>query len=270
MSSKPLLIFDFDGVIIDGIFEYWSSSRKACLNLIGEKDSSNVLPQQIPHSFKKLRPWVTHGWEMVLIAAELLRKESPLINSNATIFSNDYQNNCDNALQSWKWTSQDLQIALDHVRKEAIKNDLKSWLASHKPFPQVIERIKQLNNEDIDFAVLTTKNAEFTSQLLKSLNLKPKLLYGHESGSKPNVLLQLSKDQKIKGFIEDRRATLETVLNTPGLSFLPCYLAGWGYLKDGEAKALPPNIYLLELKTFLTPLASWPSFARVRLYYKEQ
>ncbi len=257
MTSKPLLIFDFDGVIIDGIAEYWSSSRKACLKLIGEKENSILLPIQIPHKFRELRPWVTHGWEMVLLTAELLRKDSPLITSGATLFANSYQDNCNNALQAWKWKPQELQKALDNVRQEAITTNFNHWLASHRPFPQVIDRIKQLSNENIDFAVLTTKSADFTSKLLEYLNIRPKLLYGYESGSKFNVLLQISQDKIIKGFIEDRRATLEAVLKTPGLNSLPCYLASWGYLKPNDKIDLPPGIYLLETKTLMSPLANW-------------
>ena len=113
------------------------------------------------------------------------------------------------------------------------------------------------NKENIDFAVLTTKSAEFTYQLLKNLNLQPKMLYGHESGTKQNVLLQLSKDQRIKGFIEDRRDTLEAVLNTPGLGSIPCYLAGWGYLRPNDKMLMPSGIYLLETKNLMLPLANW-------------
>ena len=116
----------------------------------------------------------------------------------------------------------------------------------------------QLNAEGYDFAVLTTKSSEFTAELLNHFHLKPSLLYGHEAGSKPHVLLKLSTTRLLMGFIEDRLTTLKTVVNTSGLNNLPCYLASWGYLKDEDTKDLPPNIHLLDTKTFMTPLASWP------------
>ncbi|MFN7819100.1 MAG: HAD family hydrolase, partial [Cyanobacteriota bacterium] len=33
MSVSPLLVFDFDGVLVDGMAEYWWSARRAALRL---------------------------------------------------------------------------------------------------------------------------------------------------------------------------------------------------------------------------------------------
>ena len=85
---QPILIFDFDGVIVDGLVEYWDSARKACLQILGGKKVENTLPIEVPEAFRQLRPWVKDGWEMVLLAAELLRAESPLIKRFLEIFSN--------------------------------------------------------------------------------------------------------------------------------------------------------------------------------------
>ncbi len=257
MQSKPLLVFDFDGVIVDGMSEYWSSSRKACLEIISKKGFSYNLPKSIPENFRKIRPWINHGWEMVLVTAELSRKESPLFTLGAKSFSDDYEKNLINALQAWNLTPKQLQKALDQVRKEIIQDNFETWFANHKPFPQVINRIKKLKNEGIDFAVLTTKSAGFTAKLLESLSLNPRLLYGHESGSKTNVLLQITKHHKLQGFIEDRRSTLEKVLKTPGLESLPCYLAEWGYLKPNDKIKIPSGIHLLDKKSLMLPLANW-------------
>ena len=54
------------------------------------------------------------------------------------------------------------------------------------------------------------------------------------------------------------RATLEAVLNTPGLQELPCYLASWGYLKPNDTKDLPSKINLLTPENLMSPLANWP------------
>ncbi len=257
MTSQPILIFDFDGVIVDGILEYWSSSRKAYWKIIGKEDHSDPFNSNIPKDFRILRPWVKSGWEMVLLTAELLKADSFLRASGAPIFSKHYQRNCLEALNTWGWVPEQLQTALDDIRREAIRKDPKKWLTSHQAFPFVAERIQQLKNESIEFGVLTTKSAEFTAELLDHLNLRPKLLYGHESGDKPRVLLEISKDRPVAGFIEDRRRTLEIVLNTPGLESIPCYLANWGYLKPLDNKNLPSGIQLLEKTKFLSPLANW-------------
>lgn len=245
-------------MIVNGISEYWWSSRKTCLKLLGPNANYSSLPKAIPEAFIKLRPWVHQGWEMVLIAAELIHPRSPLVSSGQKLSSNQYKLLCNNALKSRNWTPKQLQISLEIVRREAIAIDKRNWFAKHQAFPGVVQRINQLSDEGFEFAVLTTKGAEFTAELLNYFKLKPQLLYGRESGSKKNVLLELSKIRLLKGFIEDRRSTLETIINTPGLSSLPCYLASWGYLKDQDKKDLPCNIHLLNTKTFMTPLASWP------------
>ena len=256
MSKQPILVFDFDGVIVDGLIEYWNSSRKACLKLVGNEKYEEQLPLRAPDAFRKVRPWVKNGWEMVLLAAELLRTDSPI--KHPAQFSNEYQNNCHKALKFWGWHPEQLQIALDNVRKQAIHENKEKWLESHHPFSGVVKRIQQLNNEKIEWAVLTTKSTEFTSQLLSYYKLSPTLLYGYERGSKPEVLLQISKEYLIQGFIEDRRATLETVLNTPSISWIPCYLANWGYLKNNDAQDLPIGIQLLKTEVFVSPIADWP------------
>ncbi len=255
---QPILIFDFDGVIVDGILEYWTSSRNAFLELYKGTKPIHDLPIKIPQEFRELRPWVKDGWEMVLIAAELARKNSSLSIKGTKYFAEKYHQNCHEALKIWGWSSEKLQITLDNVRKQSIKANKRKWLESHVVFPGIKEIIKQLAKENIDFGVLTTKSARFTSELLNHLKLHPKILYGYEAGSKPSLLLKISKDQPIKGFIEDRRATLEGVLKTPGIDFVPCYLASWGYLKPNDIDNLPPNIHLLQPKNLMSPLANWP------------
>tara|TARA_A100001037_G_scaffold35726_1_gene27754 strand:- start:299 stop:886 length:588 start_codon:yes stop_codon:yes gene_type:complete len=195
---------------------------------------------------------------MVLLSAELMRPDSPLVLLGAKAFSENYQLHCEEALEAWNWDSCQLQQALENVRRKAISINPESWLLRHRAFPGVVQRLNQLSAEGYQFAILTTKSADFTAELLSYLQLKPNLLYGHESGSKSKVLLELSTNYLIRGFVEDRRATLETVLNTPGLHSLPCYLASWGYLKHSDKKDLPSKIHLLEKRTFMTPLASWP------------
>jgi len=257
VTSKPLLIFDFDGVIVDGLNEYWWSSHNAVSSLIGPKADTSYLPDSVPQAFRELRPWVHQGWEMVLLAAELLRPQSPLRLKGSTFFSSNYESQCKAALDRWSFKPTQLQKAIDDVRRLAITNNKQAWLSLHNPFQFVSDRLKQLQNEGIEWAVLTTKSKDFTAELLDCFQLEPNLLFGHESGSKIKVLKQLITKRPILGFIEDRRHTLETVLNTPELSKIPCYLASWGYLKPNDKESLPQDIYLLKPETLVTPLATW-------------
>ncbi len=255
MSQRKLLIFDFDGVIVDGMPEYWWSARQSVIQLLDKPLAAKELPKKIPTAFQTLRPWVHKGWEMVLIAAELLRPDSTLYQKGALAFARNYSSNCKEALEKWGWNAEQLQVTLDQVRSNALQDHRNSWLKLHHPFPAVLERLKRLHEEEIDFSVLTTKGASFTAEILHSLHLKPNNLYGHESGSKSKVLLEISKSQTIHGFIEDRRATLEMVLSYPELKSIPCYLASWGYLKPNDSKNLPHQIRLIEPKDITAPLA---------------
>ena len=259
MIKKPLLVLDFDGVIVDGINEYWSSSRQTCLNIISDKEKEIIsLPNKIPEAFKEMRPWVHHGWEMVILAAECSDKTSQLNLKGIKKFSKNYSVECSLALEKWGWTPSQLQEALNQTRREAISNNINKWLSYHQPFSLVINYLKTLEKEGIEFAVLTTKSIEFTKKLLNSFNLQPKLVFGHESGSKIDVLKQLLNERIIRGFIEDRRTTLEKVLEDHKLKSIPCYLASWGYLKPQDRNNLPSGIKLLNLETLRGPTANWP------------
>ena len=259
MQEKSLLVLDFDGVIVDGMTEYWSSSRQAFIDLISQnKGKVHFPPTEIPKDFKSIRPWVHHGWEMVLLAAECSNSRSRLNIKGIGAFSKNYSRECALALKEWEWTPRQLQEALNQARRDAISNNPNEWFKTHKPFSSVVQRLQILDNEKIEFAVLTTKSLEFTQQLLKSFNLQPKFVFGHESGSKPAILTKLLKKQTIKGFIEDRRSTLETILKDGNLQSIPCYLASWGYLKPQDLEHLPSGIQLLDQKTLNTPIANWP------------
>ena len=258
MIEKPLIVLDFDGVIVDGIKEYWSSSRQTCLNILSPENKENIyFPCEIPSTFKAMRPWVHHGWEMVVLAAECSNKTSPLNLKGVQNFSKNYSTECSLALKNWGWTSSQLQEALNQTRRDAISHNFNQWLNYHQPFSSVVESLQKLEKEGIEFAVLTTKSIEFTKKLLNSFNLQPKLVFGHESGSKINVLNQLLYKKTILGFIEDRRITLEKVLEDPKLKSIPCFLASWGYLKPQDRKDLPSGIKLINLETLREPIANW-------------
>ena len=249
-TSPPLLVFDFDGVLVDGMGEYWWSARRAAQALA----PSLSLPEEIPAGFARLRPLIHHGWEMVLMAAELGRDDGDLEGLLA-----DYDGALQPALERWGWSPRQLQQALESVRSSAIAQDRSSWLALHRFFPGVPERLAALEQEGAAWAVLTTKGGAFAAQLLAAAALEPVALYGHEHGSKPEVLLRLGQLGRPLWFIEDRRPTLELVRGTPGLEAVRCFLVAWGYLAPGDRLGLEEvGIHWLEPEIFQAPLAHWP------------
>ena len=253
MLACELLVIDFDGVIIDGMEEYWWSARRAALSLCPEA----VLPESIPEGFRALRPWIHHGWEMVLIAALFSDSRGSLLTGGVDGAIRDYNAFCAEGLSRFGWTPTLLQERLEQVRREAVLTDRAGWLAMHRPYPGVPERLASLDDDDVSWAVLTTKGKAFTAELLASMGLTPARLDGRESGPKPDVLLSHSRDWHLRGFVEDRKATLETVRRTAGLERLPCFLASWGYLKPEDSTSLPDGVMLLSPEAFAGPLATW-------------
>ena len=249
MQERSLLVFDFDGVIVDGMAEYWWSSWNAAKSLNAEPPGFS--PEQVPDLFRRLRPWIHHGWEMVLLAAELSG-----LDESAWVEGYEVQQHA--ALLRRGWGGDLLQDALDRARLQAVQQDRAAWLRLHRPFPGLAGRLQSLGEEGLDWAVLTTKSEAFTAELLNAFDLRPAKLDGREAGPKPEVLLRLQRERPLRGFVEDRRATLETVLSTEGLEGLPCYLVDWGYLKPADRNQLPPGIQLIDLHRLAKPLAQWP------------
>ncbi len=259
MPERPLLVFDFDGVLVDGMAEYWWSARRAAQELAADAAAGPLdLPPQAPAGFARLRPLIHKGWEMVLMAAELGR---PAFDLTAALA--DYDRALALALERWGWIPDQLQGALEGVRETAIAADLPAWLALHRFYPGVERRLAALVDEGADWAVLTTKGGAFAARLLQAAGLSPVALYGHEQGSKPSVLLTLAADPRWRGrelwFVEDRRPTLEQVRATAGLEAVRCYLVSWGYLAPGDGEGLAATgIRWLEPTSFAAPLARWP------------
>ena len=250
MTDFPLLVFDFDGVLVDGMAEYWWAARGAALEL----NPSLALPQQAPAGFAQLRPLIHKGWEMVLMAAELARPDLDLPALLAA-----YDSGLEQALARWRWTPALLQQTLEQFRAEGIAHDRAGWLARHRFYPGVIERLQALEFEGVDWMVLTTKGAAFARELLSAATLHPRALYGHEAGSKPDVLEALLRQGcRPLWFVEDRRPTLEAVRARPTLDPVRCLLVSWGYLGPADGLDLPAGIGWLTPAVFAGPLAAWP------------
>ena len=250
MHHQKLILFDFDGVIVDGIDEYWFSSKFACEKylLTNSKDLNINNYVEVPKIFVEVRPWVKYGWEMVLITHEILKTYEPLNNLTKNSFLENYEENCSKLLSGYSWNSSKLQQCLDDAREFQIKNDFKRWLSLHRPFNEVISFIKYAKDKGYKIGVISTKGKDFTSKILSNLNLFPELIFGYESGAKVDIISNLSLSYDIKGFVEDRRNTLSNILQNKRTKFINCYLAEWGYLKNTDKIDLPQGIKLLKIK----------------------
>ena len=178
-----MLISDFDGVIVDGMEEYWWSARRAAAQLL---PAGVPLPQAVPEAFRQLRPQVHHGWEMPLLAAVIAGHGQPL-----AAFHMDYAAALAASLQQLAWSEPQLTEALDAVRQQAIASDRQAWLALHRPYPWMLKALQRFDAAGVPWGVLTTKSAGFTAELLSGPTLHTQLIYGREVGIKPEVLHRL-------------------------------------------------------------------------------
>ena len=250
MSSQKIFLFDFDGVVVDGMQEYWHSSLLACERYLNSPYISvdQKLFKRVPNSFKEVRPWVKYGWEMILIVHEIIKKENPLNNYKKDDFINNYHQNCQRILRDNCWIAKDLQKILDEARKYQIDKDIKSWVNLHNPFVEVMNFMKELKKRKIKSGIITTKGKIFAEKILKQFNIYPEFIFGYESGTKIKIAEKLTQTYEILGFIEDRKKTLMDIKQYSKTSHIPCFLADWGYLKFSDRYDLSNEIKLITLE----------------------
>jgi len=258
VHHQKLILFDFDGVIINGIDEYWSSSKLACEKylLTSLKNLNREKYIDVPKIFVEVRPWVKYGWEMILLTHEILKRYKPLNQLTKDTFLENYEENCSKLLLENAWNSFELQQCLDKARAFQIRNDFKKWLSLHKPFNEVVSFIRRATYKGYKIGIISTKSRIFTSKILTNLKIFPELIYGYESGNKVDIISNLSQNYDIKGFIEDRRKTLSNILENNQTKNINCYLAEWGYLKSTDKINLPKGIKLIKIKNLEDLLAN--------------
>tara|TARA_Y100001968_G_scaffold332814_1_gene392451 strand:+ start:1432 stop:2214 length:783 start_codon:yes stop_codon:yes gene_type:complete len=258
VQNQKLVLFDFDGVIVDGMNEYWYSSLMVCKKYL----NSDALPinlnidMKVSNTFKEVRPWVKYGWEMVLLTHEIIKKNKPLDHLSKKDFLNNYPKNCKDVLTRNSWEPDILQLYLDKVRQSQIKSDLDKWINFHNPFFKVISFIKKAQEDGFKIGIISTKSSKFTSKILNSFNVYPELIFGYEAGTKVKIISNLIKEYEIIGFIEDRKKTLLNITGNNKTNKIRCFLADWGYLKESDRLNLPRDIILIKLKDLKNILAN--------------
>ena len=257
MSSQKIFLFDFDGVIVDGMHEYWHSSLLACEKYLNSPYISvdQKLYKRVPNTFKEIRPWVKYGWEMILIVHEIIKTENTFKKLNKDDFINKYHQNCQRILKDNYWIAEDLQKILDTSRKYQIDKDFETWVNLHNPFLEVVNFMELLKKRGIKIGIITTKGKIFAEKILKQLNIFPEFIFGYESGTKIKIAEELTQTYEILGFIEDRKKTLIDIKQNSETSHIPCFLADWGYLKYSDRYNLNNEIKLLKLGNLKNLLA---------------
>lgn len=251
-----ILALDFDGVICDGLIEYFASTKKAYQQIWSAEISDRFAP-----SFYKLRPVIETGWEMpILLRALFLGIEEAEI-------LGDWKSTSLKLLESEGLEKQYVVQQLDGVRDSWIKNNLEDWLALHRFYPGVIERLKQVVDSDTELYIVTTKEGRFVKQLLEQqgITLLADRIIGKESKRPKYETLRIIRDRHQVStsqslfFVEDRIKALQQVSQQPDLDFVHLFLADWGYNLESDRTLArqDKSIKLLSLPQFAQTYDSW-------------
>lgn len=252
-----ILALDFDGVICNGLLEYFQTTKLA-YNQIWIKEK--IINDDLAQSFYKLRPVIEIGWEMpILLRALVLNiQESEILNNWSEI--------CQKILISEQLESDNIAKKVDQIRQNWIETDLESWLNLHTFYDGVINHLKRLINEGIKIYIITTKEGFFARKLLEkqNLNLPKNVIIGKEQKvPKYESLRQIIAHNQIKPhevwFVEDRIPPLQLVKQQPDLEKIGLFLAQWGYNTEQMRNSLnnSSEIKLLSLSQFVNDFSHW-------------
>jgi phosphoglycolate phosphatase-like HAD superfamily hydrolase len=237
MKTQPdLVALDFDGVVCDGLPEYFQTAWRAhCqlwapTNLAAPPVDLAAPPDGLAEAFYCLRPIVETGWEMPVVIHALRSGFS-----EAEI-RRDWPNLSLELLQHHKLTAKEVSGVVDGIRDRWIEQDLAGWLAQHRFYAGVVDWLKTLDQ----FVIISTKEGRFIQQLLAQVDIAipAEHLFGKEQQQpKYETLRYLKHRYPSIVFIEDRFKTLEKVVQQADLADVDLFLADWGYNLPTERDA---------------------------------
>lgn len=254
-TLPTVLALDFDGVICDGLQEYFQTAWRAYCALWEPAEATP--PEGLAASFYLLRPVVETGWEMPLLLRALVLgiSEVEILHNWGTIAPELAQKEGMEAAR--------LGATVDGIRDQWIASDLESWLAEHRFYPGVIDRLQSILNSSTRPVIISTKEGRFIRQLLQQqgIAVDAMQIIGKETRRpKYEVLRQLLGEYGgTFWFVEDRLKTLDSVRQHADLAQVTLFLADWGYNTQPERDqaAQAEDIYLLSLPQFAQEFAAW-------------
>jgi phosphoglycolate phosphatase-like HAD superfamily hydrolase len=263
---KPgLLVLDFDGVVCDGLGEFFESSARALADVRG------IPVERTPAlraRFTALRPVVESGWEMVVLAG-LLAENDP--GGDAALRDGAHWAEARDA-----WVRRHgveraaLTAALDTVRERWLAQDERAWLASHRFYDGVAAWLQRLIAGGQLFCILSTKDKRFLDRLVlwQNVPLRSDRIIGkaEPKREKWDVLRGLAAAHGVATadlwFVEDRLATLADMRrHARDLGAARLFLADWGYIfRDRDPDlARAAGIAVLSLAQATGPFEGWPA-----------
>ena len=257
-NNPSILALDFDGVICDGLIEYFATAWRTYCQVWSSPESTP--PDDLAARFYKLRPVIETGWEMPVLIRALV------VGISEEQIWREWGAIAQQLLQQASLSAADIGKRLDRVRDEWITRDLDGWLSLHRFYPGVVERLQELVASPVQPIIITTKEGRFVSQLLQQhgVDLSEKAIFGKECKQpKHQIIRELigvtSKIPLSLWFVEDRLKTLQLVQQQADLESVRLYLADWGYNTASERETADHHkrIRLLSLSQFGQDFSAW-------------
>lgn len=258
-NNPTILALDFDGVICDGLIEYFEVAWHTYCQ-IWLSPAIDTLPDDLALRFYRLRPVIETGWEMPVLIKALIDgfSDEKILQDWTTITAQ--------ILTADNLDAKELAKKLDTLRDEWINADLDSWLNLHKFYPGVIEKLKMTVTSEVQLYIITTKEGRFVHQLLQKegVNLPTTAIFGKEvKRPKYETLRQLIEKSEHSSvsvwFVEDRLKTLQLIQKQSDLNHVQLFLADWGYNTQAERQTgnNDPRINLISLSHFAHDFSKW-------------
>jgi hypothetical protein len=261
MAIPNILALDFDGVLCDGMREYFEASRRTYMQIW---PADPVPGEDLFPAFRALRPVIMTGWEMPLLLRAIVQGDITAAILQGWEKVRDALVNAGplrgNALISA------LAHTLDEVRRAWIAAKPHDWLERHVPYGS-LDEVRRLVAEPERTVLVTTKEGEFARQILDHWDVHLSDIQGKEAGTHKcdNLRALIADYRQIHGqrprlwFVEDRLETLEHVTTHADLADVGLFLAAWGYNTAETRTSVRGDgrIRLLDLDQFRQGLAAW-------------
>ncbi|MFH7029962.1 MAG: HAD family hydrolase [Heteroscytonema crispum UTEX LB 1556] len=260
MTAKipTILALDFDGVICDGLIEYFEVAWRTYCHLWSPVNQTPA--DDIASKFYRLRPVIETGWEMPVLIKALVKgiAEEKILQ--------EWGNIVQELLLEDKLQAKEIGTKLDSLRDEWIATDLDGWLNLHRFYQGVINKIKATLSSEVKLYIITTKEGRFVQQLLQKegIELGREAIFGKEvKRPKYEILRELIQLHNVAPetvwFVEDRLKTLELVEKQTDLKDVKLFLADWGYNTQPEREAAQNDkrIQLISLSQFAQDFSAW-------------
>jgi hypothetical protein len=261
MTIPNILSLDFDGVLCDGMREYFETTRRTYVKIW----PTDPLPgEDLFPAFRTLRPVIMTGWEMPILLRAIVQGRP--VASIAKQWEKVRDALVSEGPLHGPALISVLTDTLDGVRRAWIAADRHDWLKRNVPYCSV-EEVRRLVAEPERTVLVTTKEGEFARQILDYWGVHLAAIQGKEAGIHKceNLRALIADYTEAHGrrprlwFVEDRLETLQHVTTHADLADVSLFLAAWGYNTEETRASVQGDgrIHLLALDQFRQGLVVW-------------